>query len=184
MKFAHTKKLVILLEITALILVFPVATSAQAATSGNTGLTFVINPYVGGLAIAVPASGAFTAIDTPETDTAVTLRLETVTVIDTRRSLGGLGLWSTTAQSTNLLSATDTMTATTFSYASGIHEQSGGAVTVTAQSRSALNSPVLVQSAISGTGNHTVSWRPTLTLPVTALKTPGSYSGVITHSVS
>jgi hypothetical protein len=184
MKFAHTKKFLIFLEIATLALVFPFATSAQAATSGNTGLIFVINPYVGGLAIAVPASGAFSAIDTPETNTAVTLMLETVTVLDTRRSLGGLGSWITTAQSTNLLSSTDTITANTFSYASGIHVQSGGAVTVTAQSRSALDSPVSVQSGISVTGNHIVSWRPTLSVPVTALKTPGSYSGVITHSVS
>ena len=184
MKFAHTKKFFIFLEIATLALVFPFATSAQADTTGNTGLTFVINPYVGGLAIAVPASGAFSAISTPETNTIVILNLETVTVTDSRRLLGGLGAWTTTAQATNLQSSTDTITANTFSYASGIHVQSGGTVSVTAISRSALDSPVMVESANTGTGNHIVSWRPTLTVPVNALKAPGTYFGVITHSVS
>jgi hypothetical protein len=183
-KFTKTKNLLILIEITALIMVFPIATSAQAANSGSTGLTFVINPYVGGLAIAVPSLGAFAAIDTPETSTSVTLMLETVTVTDTRRSLGGLGSWTAFAQSTNLFSQTDTLTANTFGYASGIHAQSGGAVTVTAQSRSSLDQPVGIEWGLSITGNDVVSWRPSLIVPVPALKTPGSYSGIITHSVS
>jgi hypothetical protein len=183
-KLTKSKKILILLEITSLILIFPIATSAHALNSGNTGLTFVINPYVGGLAITVPSSATFTPIDTPETATVVTLTLGAVTVTDTRRALGGLGSWTTFAAATNLYSDTDTLTANTFSYASGIPAISGGAVTVTAQSRSSLATTTSVEAGSAVTGNHIVTWTPTLTIPVPALKTPGSYTGIITHSVS
>lgn len=186
MKLTKSKNLLILLEITSLILIFPIATSASADAlqSGNTGLTFVINPYNSFLAISVPLNGTFPDIDTPETSTVVSVTLGAVTVTEARRPLGGVGAWVTSAVATDLHSATDTLTASTFSYASGIPVITGGTVSVTAQSRSSLATTGSVEAGSAGTGNSTVTWSPTLTIPVSALKTPGSYTGTITHSVA
>jgi len=185
-KLTKSKNLLILLEITSLILIFPITTSASADAlqSGTTGLTFVINTYNSYLAISVPLNGTFTPIDSPETGTVVNLTLGAVTVTDARRALGGLGSWTAYAVATDLHSATDTLTASTFSYASGLPVIVGGAVSVTAQSRSSLATTSSIEAGTAVTGNHTVTWSPTLTIPVAALKTPGSYTGSITHSVS
>lgn len=160
---------------------FPTSSPAQAEV---TNLTLVINSYSGGLAISVPETGTFTAMVSPETDTLISLTLETVTVTDTRRSAPGLGAWTTNASATNLLSATDTLTASTFGYESGGNVRTGGLATITSHSRSSLNSAVMVENAANGTGNHVASWFPTLTIPIAGLKNPGTYTGTITHSVS
>jgi hypothetical protein len=180
-KITKSIKILILLEITSLILIFPIATSARA-DSGTTGISFLINPYTGGLAIAVPATGSFASIISPENSINVTLTLGTVTITDTRRSVGGT--WTTSAQSSNLLSLTDTLTASSFSYSSGVEAKSGGVVSLTSFDRTALDIPISVKMGTAITGNHIVSWTPTLTIPVSASKAPGLYSGVITHSVS
>lgn len=172
---------IITLLLTTLVAFFPTALPAQASV---TNLQLVINPYSGGLAISAPVSGFFSPIATPETLTVVSLTLETVTVTDTRRALSGLGFWTTNAQATNLLSITDTLTADTFGYVSGPNIKIGGAAFVTAQTRTSLDTALMVENAVSVTGNHTVSWFPTLTVPIAALKNPGTYSGSITHSVA
>jgi hypothetical protein len=46
-----------------------------------------------------------------------------------------------------------------------------------------LNTSDAVTKGISTTGNHSVSWRPTLTIPVPPLQKQGTYVGFLTHSV-
>jgi hypothetical protein len=181
MFFKRVKNPVVAVLLAALVSFFPGAFSAQAAV---TQLTFIINPYSGGLAISAPSSASFPAIDTPETGTSVALTLETVTVTDTRRSLSALGSWTTTAQASNLVSTTDTLTASSFGYSSGPNIKAGGLAFITSLTRTSLDSPVTVQQASAVTGNHVVTWFPTLTVPVAGLKNPGTYYGAITHSVA
>ena len=161
-------------------LVFPATSIARAEV---TNLQFVINPYSsGGLAISVPTSETFTSMVTPEVSTDAVLLLETITVTDTRR---GNGIsWTTEAVASDLHSATDTLTANTFIYASGSHLISGGTATVQSQTRTSMTTSSMVERAISILGNHIVTWRPTLTVPVPALKNPGTYVGTIIHSVA
>jgi hypothetical protein len=179
--FQKIKRILVTLQITTLVMVFPAASIARAAEVTN--LQFVINSYGGGaLFISVPASETFTSMVTPEVLTNAVLLLETITVTDTRRGDGIA--WTTFASASNLLSSTDTLTASTFSYASGIHQISGGTAIVTSQTRTSMNDSLMVENAASIVGNHVVTWRPTLTVPVPALKTPGTYVGTIIHSVS
>jgi hypothetical protein len=58
-----------------------------------------------------------------------------------------------------------------------------GLVGVTEYTRVAIHSAAEVTKGITTTGNHVASWRPTLSIPVPALKNPGAYIGVLTHSV-
>jgi hypothetical protein len=109
-------------------------------------------------------------------------------VTDTRRSmsggvLGGPRTWSTKVVASDLISTTDTLTASTFSYASGTNTPTGGFVLVTSVGQSSLSSAVEVEHAASATGNHVVTWSPTVSVPVPAFQKAGSYSGTITHSV-
>jgi len=169
------------IQITSLVMIFPAAPITQAAV---TNLEFVINPYdAGGLAISVPTSESFTSMVTPATLTNALLTLGAVTVTDTRRGTGGLS-WTTFAIASDLISATDTLTASTFSYASGEHSIAGGTATVQSVGRVSMNLSAMVEQAISVFGNHVVSWTPTLTVPVPANKNSGTYVGTITHSVS
>jgi hypothetical protein len=46
-----------------------------------------------------------------------------------------------------------------------------------------MESNTAVTKGITTTGNHAASWRPTLSIPVPALKNPGAYIGILTHSV-
>ena len=56
---------------------------AQGATSTN--LSFIVNPFTGGLSINVPVVGNLGSLASPDTVTATTAQLDTVTVTDTRR---------------------------------------------------------------------------------------------------
>jgi len=178
--FQKIKRILLTLQIATLVFVFPSTSIARAEV---TNLEFVINSYSGGgLAISVPTSESFTSMVTPEVSTDAVLLLETITVTDTRR---GNGIsWKTEAVASDLHSATDTLTASTFSYASGSHLISGGTATVQSQTRTSMSTSSMVERAISILGNHIVTWRPTLTVPVPALKNPGTYVGTIIHSVA
>ena len=180
MNLKKAKFTLIAIQITSLVMIFPTAPNARAAV---TNLEFVINPYsAGGLAISVPTSETFTSMVTPAILTNALLTLGAVTVTDTRRGTGGL-TWTTSAIASDLISATDTLTASTFSYASGEHSITGGTATVQSLSRISMNLSSMVEQALSILGNHVVSWTPTLTVPVPANKNSGTYVGTITHSV-
>lgn len=162
-------------------LIFPATSIARAEV---TNLQFVINPFTsGGLSISVPTSETFTSMVTPSVSTDAVLNLETITVTDTRRSTGA-GSWTTNAVASNLVSLTDTLTASTFRYASGSHLISFGTATVISATRLSMATVDIVEMATAILGSHVVTWRPTLTIPVPALKNPGTYVGTITHSLS
>ena len=180
MNLKKAKFTLIAIQITSLVMIFPAAPNARAAV---TNLEFVINPYsAGGLAISVPTGETFTSMVTPAILTNALLTLGAVTVTDTRRGTGSLS-WTTSAIASDLISATDTLTASTFSYASGEHSITGGTATVQSLSRISMNLSSMVEQALSILGNHVVSWTPTLTVPVPANKNSGTYVGTITHSV-
>ena len=171
----------IALVLASLISFFPAATSAQA---GNvTSLQLIINPFVEGLSVNVPLTGSFPNIESPDDTTTVTVQLAAVTVTDTRRSTGRNRTWTTNAILTNLVSATDTLTANTIGYSAGEATMISGLVGVTEYTRVTMDLAAAVTKGISTTGNHVASWKPTLSIPVPALKSPGAYIGVLTHSV-
>jgi len=157
-------------------------TTATAATTSDTNLTLVVNAFTPSLAISVPGTGTFTPLTSPYTATDVTLVLGTITVTDNRRLTGGS--WTTEASASTLTSSPDTITADTFGYSSGVFVKTGGAATMTENTRSSLDTSGAVVTTTSVTGNHVVTWTPTITVPVPASQAPGTYTGIITHSVS
>jgi hypothetical protein len=176
-----TRNSLIALTLASLVSFFPGASSAQA---GNvTSLQLIINPFLQGLSVNVPLTGSFPNIESPDDTATVMVQLGAVTVTDTRRSLYRNRTWTTSAILTNLVSATDTLTANTIGYSSGEATTINGTVGVTEYTRGALDSNAPVTKGISTTGNHSVSWRPTLTIPVPPLQKPGTYVGILTHSV-
>jgi hypothetical protein len=181
MFFVKTRNTQIVIVITALVAFFPGGYMAQAASTTN--LTFVVNPYTGGLAINVPTTGNLGSLASPDTDTAVTAQIESVTVTDTRR--GGLvRLWDASVISTDLLTGTDSLTATTIGYSAGIPTIISGTVGMTEHTRSNLSATIKIQSGSSTLGNHVVSWRPTLSIGLKPGQSAGTYVGVLTHSVA
>jgi hypothetical protein len=165
----------------SLVSFFPAASTAQA---GNvTSLQLIINPFVEGLFINVPLTGSFPNIESPDDTSTVTAQLAAVTVTDTRRYSGVNRNWTASAILTNLVSATDTLTADTIGYSAGAATMISGLVGVTELTRIHMDLTAPVTMGISTRGNHVASWRPTLSIPVPALQKPGAYVGVLTHSV-
>jgi len=183
MFFLKKRKAQIAIVVIALITFLPGTYMAQAGTT--TTLQFVINPYTGGLSISVPATGDLGSFASPDTATAVTGQLDTVTVTDTRRALisGLIRTWTAFAISTDLLTGSDTLTATNIGYAAGTPTIVSGLAGVTEHTQTALNTSIKVQSGSTTTGNHVVSWRPTLKITVPASQAAGTYIGALTHSV-
>lgn len=181
MFFVKTRNTQIAIVITALVAFFPGSYMAQAASSTN--LTFVVNPYTGGLAINAPSTGSLGSLASPDTNTVVTAQIDSVTVIDTRR--GGLvRLWDAFAISTDLLTGIDSLTATTIGYAAGTPTIISGTAGITEFTSSNLSETIKIQSGSSTLGNHVVSWRPTLSIGLKPLQSAGTYVGVLTHSVA
>lgn len=176
-----TRNSVITVILASLVSFFPAASIAQAGNT--TSLQLIINPFVQGLFINVPVTGSFPNIESPDETTTVTVQLAAVTVTDTRRYLLMNRIWTTNAILTNLVSATDTLTANTIGYSAGEATMISGLVGVTEITITAMDSATAVTKGISTRGNHVASWRPTLNIPVPALKEPGAYIGVLTHSV-
>jgi hypothetical protein len=180
------KKLVYFLfsiQLILLSILFPNTANAGLTTS----LTLVINPYLGGLAISVPGTAVFTPIISPEIATNATLELGNIWVTDTRRSVGATGSWVANAVSTNLMSGTETATAlsaSAFGYSSGLFVKTGGTALMTENTRTALNTSAAVVTTTGITGNHVVTWTPSITVPIPASQVSGTYIGTLTHSVS
>ena len=175
-----TRNSVITVILASLVSFFPAASIAQAGNT--TSLQLIINPFVEGLFINVPVTGSFPNIESPDETTTVTVQLAAVTVTDTRRTSGLNRIWTVNAKLTNLVSATDTLTADTIGYSAGEATMISGLVGVTELTRVQMHLMEPVTRGISTRGNHVASWRPTLNIPVPALKEPGAYIGVLTHS--
>ena len=154
---------------------------AQGATSTN--LSFVVNPFTGALSINVPVLGNLGSLASPDTVTATTAQLDTVTVTDTRRATLVRG-WTAYAISTDLLSGTDSLTASTIGYSAGTPTIVSGTAGVTEHTRTSLLTTISVNSANTTTGSHVVSWRPTITITLKDQQVAGTYVGTMTHSVA
>jgi hypothetical protein len=181
MFFVKTRNSQIAIVITALVAFFPGSYMAQGATTTN--LTFVVNPFLGGLSINVPAAGNLGSLASPDTVTATTGQLDTVTVTDTRRGTLVRG-WTAFAISTDLLTGTDSLTASTIGYSAGTPTIVSGIAGVTENTKWSLLTTTAVNTANTTTGNHVVSWRPTITITLKNQQVAGTYVGTMTHSVA
>jgi hypothetical protein len=153
---------------------------AHGATT--TSLQFVINPFTGGLSISVPGLGNLGSLESPDTVTVVTAQLDTVTVTDTRREDLVRG-WIASAISTNLNTGLDSITASAMGYSAGVPTIVSGLAGVTENTRLSLFTSGAVQTVTTTSGNHVVSWRPTLSIAVKDKQSQGTYTGTLTHSV-
>jgi hypothetical protein len=181
MFFVKTRNTQIAIVITALVAFFPGSYMAQGATTTN--LTFVVNPFLGGLSINVPAAGNLGSLASPDTVTATTGQLDTVTVTDTRRGTLVRG-WTAYAISTDLLTGTDSLTASTIGYSAGTPTIVSGIAGVTENTKTSLLTTTSVNTANTTTGSHVVSWRPTITITLKDQQVAGTYVGTMTHSVA
>ena len=181
MFFVKTRNTQIAIVITALVAFFPGSYMAQGATTTN--LTFVVNPFLGGLSINVPEAGNLGSLASPDTVTATTGQLDTVTVTDTRRGTLVRG-WTAFAISTDLLTGTDSLTASTIGYSAGTPTIVSGMAGVTENTKWSLLTTTAVNTAASTTGKHVVSWRPTITITLKNQQVAGTYVGTMTHSVA
>lgn len=181
MFFVKTRNTQIAIVITALVAFFPGSYMAQGATTTN--LTFVVNPFLGGLSINVPEAGNLGSLASPDTVTATTGQLDTVTVTDTRRGTLVRG-WTAFAISTDLLTGTDSLTASTIGYSAGTPTIVSGIAGVTENTKWSLLTTTAVNTANTATGNHVVSWRPTITITLKNQQVAGTYVGTMTHSVA
>jgi len=181
MFFPKKRKTQLAIVVTALVAFFPGSYMAQGAATTN--LTFIVNPYTGGLLISVPIAAGLGSLESPETVTAVTGQLESVTVTDTRRG-GPLRAWTASAISTDLITGTDSLTATTIGYSAGLPTVVSGTAGVTELTQNDLSTTQPVQKGSSTLGNHIVSWKPKLSVGLKYQQAAGTYVGVLTHSVA
>jgi len=182
MFFLKKRKAQIAIVVIALIAFLPGSYMAQAGTT--TSLQFVVNTNTGALSISVPATGDLGSLASPDASTVVEGQLDTVTVTDTRRAPSGpIRTWTAFAISTDLLTGSDTLTATNIGYAAGTPTIVSGLAGVTEHTQTDLHTSIMVQSGSTTTGNHVVSWRPTLKITVPASQAAGTYIGALTHSV-
>lgn len=179
MYFTKIRKAKIALIATGLMSFFPGTYMAQAGTT--TSLQLVIN--AGALFINVPTTGNFESLTSPSILTSSTVKLETVTVTDTRGSALTRG-WTASAISTDLGTGTDTLTASSIGYSSGGHTYVSGTSSAVENGAASLVTTAPVTTVTTLTGNHIVAWRPTLSIAVPQSKNPGIYVGTLTHSVA
>jgi hypothetical protein len=136
----------------------------------------------GNLTITVPAS-AYLGAANPGTTTAPT-PVGTVTVTDTRSA--ATADWTTTASSTGLTTTSGsgfTIPAANMAYDPGTVSVDFGTVTPTGAPVTMSNLAQAVVS-VTGSGNNTVSWNPTLAITVPPAAISGAYTGTLTHSVA
>jgi hypothetical protein len=111
--------------------------------------------------------------------------LGTVTVTDNRALLSAS--WTATASSTNWTTGTgtpaETIPASDANYDPG-PVTTTGTITVTPTDITLSNSPQTVVSGSSGTGDNSASWDPTVSVVVPSAAVTGTYTAVLTHSVS
>ena len=161
-----------------------IATPAQAASSGDTTVTFTIAG--GALNITAPASKS---LGTGTGGTALVAQLGAVTVTDSRAALAGS--WTATAAATTFTTGgatpEETIGKATVMYMSGTTTATTGtAVILPGQTAApvALTAAVTAHSAAATVGNNSATWNPTLMINVPAQAIAGTYTGTVTHSVS
>jgi hypothetical protein len=161
----------------ALTLVAP----AQADTTDGTPITFEVTG--GALAITVPTGpvslGSVAASASPQT---VSAQLGTITVTDSR---GGTAGWTVTAGADDFTGPENISVGTP---GDSSYTSPGASITgvsdVNATSLDSLYPPSAVQVATDVAGVNSATWNPTVSVTIPANAVTGTYSTVITHSVS
>lgn len=161
-------------------------TPADAATQGDT--TTVFTTTAGSLSITVPASAS---IGSGPAGSSLSAQLGAVQVVDNRALL--TGSWTTTVSSTAFVTggstAAETVSNGSVSYWSGPATASSGVGSRTPGQLTAANAQDLSASRtafskVTGAGNNSTTWNPTLIIAVPSAAVAGTYTGTITHSVS
>ncbi|GGO74721.1 hypothetical protein GCM10012289_48060 [Nonomuraea cavernae] len=117
----------------------------------------------------------------------------TVTVDDTRAALSAT--WTATVSATSFTTGggtpAETVPASSVFYWSGPATSISGAPAAAfvpgqpnAASRQSLNNPRTAFSKVSGSGNNSASWAPTIEVDVPAQAVAGTYTGTVNHSVA
>ncbi|MBQ1072383.1 hypothetical protein KBX06_04260 [Micromonospora sp. C31] len=170
----------------AILILLP-ATPADAAAAGR---VFALRATVG-VDITTPASVSLGATFPGAT---LTGQLGVVAVRDTRG--GGAGeqrTWVATVSATSFVTGAggpeQTIIPAQISYWSGpaVRVTGGGAVVpgqLTSAQAVALDVTRQAFSKVSGSGNSTVEWNPTIRIAVPNTATTGTYLGTITHSAA
>ena len=168
----------------ALALIVPQA--AEAATSGNTTVTFTIT--AGALDITVPAS---VNLGSGSPGGTITGQMGPVTVTDARGAL--TATWTTTVSSTDFTTGggtpAETIPKASVSYWSGPATATTGIGVFTPGQLTALLAQSLSVSRTAftltlGVGNNSATWNPSLIVNVPPAAVAGLYTGTVTHSVA
>jgi hypothetical protein len=162
------------------------AMPADAATSGGTTTTFVVNS--GALAITVPATAN---LGSGNPGGSISAQLGSVSVTDTRALL--TAAWTTSATSSSFTTGgattAETIANSAISYWSGPATATTGTGTFTpgqanVGAAQALGSSRTAFALSAGVGNNSATWNPTIVVAVPAAAVGGTYTGTITHSVA
>jgi hypothetical protein len=175
------KKLLVLPLVIGVIGALTLGAPAQADTTGGTPITFEVTG--GALAITVPAGpvslGSVAASASAQT---VSAQLGTITVTDSR---GGTAGWTVTAGATDFAGPQNVSVGTP---GGSSYITPGASITgvsnVAATSLNSLYPPSAVQIATGVAGVNSATWNPTVSVTIPANAVTGTYSTIITHSVS
>jgi hypothetical protein len=157
-----------------------VAVSDTAPGDPDTTVTFAVSS--GLLTMTAPAS-AFLGSGSP--GTVISGALGTVAVTDNRALLAAS--WTATASSTSFTTGGGTgpeiIPATDVTYTPGAIAKTG-TITTAGSTITVSAAPQTVVTGTAGNGNNTASWNPTIAVAVPAAAITGTYTGVLTQSVT
>ncbi len=162
-------------------------TTVTFLVNSGTSTTFAI--LSGPLSVSAPEPAD---LGTAGPSSSITSPLGTVTVTDTRALLAPT--WTVTVSSADFTTgggtAGETIPATGVTYWSGLDTASSGSGAVfvpgqrTAADQVAISTSPTAFSLVSGLGNNSVSWNPTLSVTIPEAAVNGEYTATVTHSAA
>jgi hypothetical protein len=156
------------------------AVPALAATADVTSATVTVDAGV--LSITVPETAALSTV-LPGQNSIATLGV--TKVADTR---AGTANWTATvtltAMTGNVGGSTVTIPSTGAEYLAGTATTTGTSTLATPTTVTNLSTAKTSEATTGVNGNNSASWTATLTVPIPAQVLAGTYSGVMTQSVS
>jgi hypothetical protein len=160
------------------------ATPALAA-DGPTIVTFSLT--AGALAISAPANASLGSVATSSTLTNVTGQLGSTTVTDGRGSL--VAAYVVTLSSGNFTTGaagpTETVLGSTVtSFSGAVTHTNATATKVPLETTTGVAAAVPIAGLSAYSGTDTATYNPTVNIPVPATNVAGTYSGVITQTVT
>jgi hypothetical protein len=157
-----------------------VADSATTPGDPDTTVTFAVTS--GLLTMTAPAS-AFLGSGAP--GTIISGSIGTVTVTDNRALLAAS--WNATASSTTFTTGGGTgpevIPASDATYTPGAIAKTG-TITTAGSTITLSSAPQTVVAGTAGNGDNSASWNPTIAVAVPAAAVNGTYTGVLTQSVT